>query len=167
MAAPTVTYQFDIMLFEDEEEELEELIFLEDEAETEETMLLPIMYPVFRDTSVLPLVQTDPKAPERTRQHIDMTSAILNSLIMKRRLVKIKGLPARGDWDIGYSPATPANWPNPSPSTLGDAIDILAARIAGMVDLRTRVGYGPPPPGLGNPGDTYVDLETGGFWWNP
>lgn len=112
------------------------------------------------------LVGYDPKGSVRSRGHEEMVANILNSLIIRKELVSVVGQPARRVWTLGYTPNVLGDWDSPPPTTLADAIDRLAAALEALVDLRTRVGNGPPPSGLGNLGDTYVDIDTGDFYWN-
>jgi hypothetical protein len=78
------------------------------------------------------LVPTDPNAPTRTREHCDLVSVILNSLIMQRELIRESGETARGTWKLGYVPAVYQNWGNPAPTTIKDALDQIAARLKAL-----------------------------------
>jgi hypothetical protein len=78
------------------------------------------------------LVPTDPNAPTRTREHLDLVSVILNSLIMQRELIREAGQTARGDWKLGYVPETYQNWPDPPPKTIREALDMIAARLQAL-----------------------------------
>ena len=80
------------------------------------------------------LVQTDPKAQPRTREHLDMVSAIFNSLILQREIVIRSGATARGDWKLGYVPTTSGDWTSPAPTTVKDALDRLASGGLNVVD---------------------------------
>ena len=82
-----------------------------------------------------PLVQTDPRAPERQRVHNDYVAAILNSLITQRELIRVPGQLARGDWKLGYVPTTPGNWDSPAPTTVEDALDRLGGEVTSLTTV--------------------------------
>ena len=89
----------------------------------------------FDQIKIPPLVQTDPRAPERQRVHNDYVAAILNSLITQRELIRVPGQLARGDWKLGYVPTTPGNWDSPAPTTVEDALDRLGGEVTSLTTV--------------------------------
>jgi hypothetical protein len=63
---------------------------------------------------------------------------------------------------FAYQPNNPADW-DPQPDTLASAIDQLADSIVSPAVF--RFGNGPPGVDLGSPGDAYLDVDTGDFYW--
>lgn len=69
------------------------------------------------------LVPFDRMTFSRSRRHEEVVSAILNSLILNGTIILID----KSKFDLGYTPATPADWTDPPPTTIWEAIDRLAA----------------------------------------
>ncbi len=91
---------------------------------------LPSGVPLRQQPVVVPvLVQKDPRATGRTREHIDLVTTILNSLIYQGILIRAPSDIDRDNWRIGYIPGDQQDWGPGAPTEIWDALDALAAKV--------------------------------------